>query len=175
MKLTKKIMKEQLLDKFGTVSVPSSVTLHVAEAHDNWDYKHDAVYRQNDHKGHWKDIPEEHVLKNLNAFSHLTSEGLLYYLPAFMYWVLLQDTEDKKVKQALDSIISALSHVPQNLKEYQKKQFSLFTREQIQVCVQFLEYLVENNIQGDCYFKNSILKILERRWYRDYTFLHDEK
>ena len=48
--------KEQVIEliqsAFDGVPQPDKLTLHVAEAHDNWDYDNDAIHWKKDHLSH---------------------------------------------------------------------------------------------------------------------------
>ena len=53
---------------FDGVPIPREVTLHVADAHDGYDYDHDPEHRAKDFIGRWQDVPAEHPV----SYTHLT-------------------------------------------------------------------------------------------------------
>ena len=52
---------EDLIDiienAFDGVTQPDEITLHVAEAHDNYDYDNNLKHRKKDYIGRWQDVP----------------------------------------------------------------------------------------------------------------------
>ena len=162
---------KEIEEAFKEVETPTDLTLFVAEAHDDYDYDNDASHRLKDHKGEWQDLPEEHILACQNALPHLGPEGVQYYTPAFMSWVL-NNYKSSNREWVIDGTIYHLGTVSQNLKKHKEHQFSLFTENQIKACVSFLKYFVKNDPEGKYVDTNHIKKALERRWYREYSFLN---
>ena len=150
-------------EAFSDVPVPSKMTLHVAEAHDDYDYDHDTEHRKKDHLGHWMDIPETHFLKCQNALAHLDKEGIQYYLPALMIWVLKNYKEDYWI---ISTTLYTLGTNDKNSStyDYNNERYSLFTKKQIQACIDFLKYLVTHDPHGDYIDTEHIKKALELRW-----------
>ena len=77
-------LKELIRKAFDKVPFPGKISLHVAQAHDDYIYDKDAYYGKFDHRGQWQDIPAEHIENCPNALSYLEPDGLRYYLPAYM-------------------------------------------------------------------------------------------
>jgi hypothetical protein len=71
---------------FDGVPVPDAAhrTIHQAEAADNYE----SCDRSRDHLGRWQDLPDDHLLTNQWALSHLDDQGMHYYLPALMSFAL---------------------------------------------------------------------------------------
>ena len=46
---------------FDGVEQPTDITLHVAEAYDDYDYENDAIHRKKDFNGPWQQLPSEHI------------------------------------------------------------------------------------------------------------------
>ncbi|MBI39755.1 MAG: hypothetical protein CMF59_09155 [Leptospiraceae bacterium] len=129
---------------FHGVPQPAKITLHVAEAHDNYDYGHDADHRKKDYRGPWQEIPDEHIENCQCALSYLDPEGFRFYLPAFMVWYLKNYKNSRKVK--LDNALYALdtySGEPR-LEGHKKEQFSLFSPEQLAACAAFVAFLADD-------------------------------
>lgn len=145
---------------FDGVPPPEELTLHAAEAHDDWGYDNDALHRKKDHTGRWQDVPDEHLYNCQHALSYLDKVGMRYYLPAFMSWYLRGYTDQAKVP--LDNALYALdphSGDPR-LQDYHKERFSLFNDEQMAACAAFVRYCAEeptgmadNRFAYDIYFQ----------------------
>lgn len=160
--MKKQNLIEKIQNAFHGVKRPHEITLHVAEAHDNSDYDHDSEHRKKDHQGPWQTLPQEHLLFCQNALPHLDAEGMPYYLPAFMCWTVENYNSSKA--SLIDATIYALGTTTEKLKSYQDMQFSLFTENQKQACVDFLQYLLEVDPNGTFVDSQQIRKALERRW-----------
>ena len=84
--------KEELIkfieNSFDGVENSKAITLHVAEAHDNYDYENDKKHREKDFIGSWQNVPSEHIKSCQNALSYVDKFGMRYYLPAYMVWYL---------------------------------------------------------------------------------------
>ncbi|MBU44028.1 MAG: hypothetical protein CMN76_12470 [Spirochaetaceae bacterium] len=140
--------KEQVIEliqsAFDGVPQPDKLTLHVAEAHDNWDYDNDAIHWKKDHKGPWQDVPDDHLEECQFALSYLDPVGFRYYLPAFMVWYLRNYSHPGRVP--LDNALYALErsvHEPKR-KEFDDKKYSLFSEEQLRACAAFVRLLAED-------------------------------
>lgn len=160
--------KEELLkiidDAFDGVEQPKEITLHVAEAHDAYDYEHDGDHRKNDYFGPWQNVPEEHIKKCQDALSYLEKVGFRYYLPAYMVWYLKNMENDDEVWT--DNALYALDNYPRDseLSRHKKEQLSLFNTKQLRACAQFVKYCAEDETGfADTYFAK---KKYERFWYQ---------
>lgn len=80
---------------FDGVPQPKDITLHVAEAHDDYDYSNNAYHRKSDFIGPWQNIPEGHLQECQSALSYFDKVGLRFYLPAYMIWYLRNLGTDK--------------------------------------------------------------------------------
>ena len=124
---------------FDGVPQPTDITLHVAEAHDNYDYSQDEIHRKKDHIGRWQDVPKAHIQACQCALSYVNKIGMRFYLPAYMTWYL---THFGTSEIGSDHTLYSLDNHPneQNLSEYHKERFSLFTPEQLKACALFMKY-----------------------------------
>lgn len=149
---------------FQGIPAPALLTLHVAEAHDSNDYDHDQTHHKKDHLGNWEDIPEHHLLKCSCALAHLNKEGIQYYLPAYMVWVLKNYEQYRKFDVMIDSVFFTLGTNPVNAPthDYDVERFSLLTKSQIQCCIDFLQYFVDTAPKGMNLLQ--IKRALEHRW-----------
>lgn len=146
---------------FDGVPQPDDITLHVAEAHDNYDYDHNAKHREKDFIGRWQDVPSEHIQRCRAALSFVDKVGMRYYLPAYMTWYLRNFGSDVVFD---DGALYALDNHPTDpqLSEYHRERFSLFTPEQLRACALFVKYCSEDTTGfTDEYFAK---KKYERYW-----------
>tara|TARA_B100001939_G_scaffold283511_1_gene252842 strand:+ start:24265 stop:24759 length:495 start_codon:yes stop_codon:yes gene_type:complete len=129
---------------FQGVPQPSEITLHVAEAHDNYDYGQDSEHRKKDFQGPWQEVPEEHIENCQCALTYLDPVGFRFYLPAFMVWYLRHYKNSNKVK--LDNALYALetySGEPR-MEQYKQEKFSLFNSDQLAACAAFVAFLADD-------------------------------
>ncbi len=140
---------KQIEAAFDGVERPRELTLHVAEEHDNHDYSNDTTHRAKDHDGLWQDIPAEHLMDCHWGLSHLGADGLPYYLPAAMTWVLgnFRDTDSLLVDWTIYQLNPYL--IDGNLCAHFDNRFRLFTMAQWCACRSFLEFLLHEDPRGD--------------------------
>ncbi|KPQ39198.1 MAG: hypothetical protein HLUCCO16_09150 [Phormidium sp. OSCR] len=141
---------------FEGVPQPQDLTLHVAEAHDDYDYGNDEEYRRLDYRGRWQDVPNEHIKACQSALSYLDKVGMRFYLPAFMVWYLRYFRTEEVWS---DNTLYSLGTYGQNpgLAEYQKQRFSLFTPQQMRACAQFVKFCAKDTTGfSDDYFAQTI-------------------
>jgi len=147
---------------FDGVDAPKEITLHVAEAHDDYDYDNDAEHRKKDFVGNWQDIPAEHLKSCQTALSYVDKVGMRYYLPAYMIWYLRHFGNTDEIE--FDHPLYSLDHYPKNetLSKYHIERFSLFTPEQLRACALFVKYCSEDETDfTDAYFAK---KKYDRYW-----------
>lgn len=143
---------------FEGVPQPDEITLHVAEAHDDYDYDHDEEHRKNDYIGRWQDVPAEHIQMCQAALSYVEKVGMRFYLPAYMVWYL-RNLGSSKVWS--DHVLYSLDNHPHDLglSAYHKERFSLFTPEQLRACALFIKYCANDlSGHGDPYFAEKKYK-----------------
>ena len=165
--MNKTELKQIITKAFDGVSYPQNITLHVAQVHDSYDYDNDAKWKQLDYIGRWQDIPNEHITRCCNALSYLEPDGLRYYLPAFMIWVIDNWENFEEVSWSHDATILTF-HVHKDFEDHKTNQFSLFNDQQYHACACFLKFCIEKE---DAYM-DDIVKCLERRWSKMYKFLN---
>jgi hypothetical protein len=134
---------------FDGVKRPKVLTLHVADAHDSSDYSNDKLHRAKDYDGRWQDIPDEHLLSCHWGLSHLGADGLQFYLPAAMTWVLknFRDSNSFLVDATIYQL--ACNRDNEKLAEYYDRRFQLFTAAQWHACRSFLEFLLIEDAEGN--------------------------
>jgi hypothetical protein len=150
-------------DAFKGVTQPKSITLHVAQAHDDYDYLNNSKHRKNDYIGDWNNVPSEHLAKCRDALSYLDAEGIRFYLPAYMVWVL----KDFGKHDIDDFVLYALDNSPNNkeLNDYFKKRFSLLDSKQMRACALFVKYCAEEDPE-DLIDVSFARKKFDRFWYQ---------
>lgn len=148
---------------FENVPQPEDITLHVAQAHDDYDYDNNSTHRKKDFIGKWQNIPTEHLAKCTSALSFVDAVGMRFYLPAYMVWVL----NNFGKLEIDDFVLYALDNHPNDseLKDYFKERFSLFNEQQMQACALFVRYCAEEDPDDliDVYFAK---KKYDRFWYQ---------
>jgi hypothetical protein len=140
---------DEIYAAFDGVERPKELTLHVAEEHDNYDYSNDVMRRAKDYDGRWQDIPSEYLLRCNWGLSHPGADGLPYYLPAAMTWVLknFRDTNELLVDWTIYQLNP--NRDDKGLAERYDSRFQLFTSTQWYVCRTFLEYLLYEDPEGN--------------------------
>lgn len=151
-------------EAFDGVEQPQEITLHVAEAHDDYDYAHDREHKKKDYFGPWQKVPFEHIEKCQDALGYVDKIGMRYYLPAYMVWYLKNIGNDNVIWT--DNSLYALDNDPgdPSLLEYMKERFSLFDSKQLRACALFIKYCAEETSGfSDTEFAK---KKYERYWYQ---------
>lgn len=148
---------------FDGAPQPEDITLHVAEAHDVYDYDHDKEHRRKDYIGRWQDVPREHIRNCQSALSFVNKTGMRFYLPAYMIWYLKNFGSDEVWSD--HTLYSLDNHAKDpKLAEYHKERFSLFTPEQLSACATFVKFCANDETDfTDTYFAK---KKYERYWSR---------
>ena len=135
-------IKNIIIQAFDNVSYPKNITLYVAQSHDNHEYDEDEKYKKSDFVGKWQDIPDSHIEDCYCALSHLEPDGVRFYLPAFMLWVL--DNYEAKEEEVSYATFSAfMKFKSKGLENFHNEQFSLFNKKQKYACAMFLKYFID--------------------------------
>ena len=140
-------LKKEIIEAFKDVSFPSHCGIHAAEAID--DRVSDPIElrkitKKMDFSGKWWDIPEEHISGNSLGFNYLDSEGVLYYLPAFMLLAI-----EKPIYKNLHTLAWELSPTVElepddkGLYKHFREKFSKITGNKRIVCIKFMHFLKE--------------------------------
>jgi hypothetical protein len=149
-------------EAFDGVEQPHDITLHVAEAHDEYDYNHDEEHRRKDFFGPWQQVPAEHIRKSQEALSYVDKVGMRFYLPAYMVWYLRNLGNKEEVRS--DHTLYSLDNHPSDpgLSAYHRERFSMFSPVQLKACALFIRFCAED----DSGFTDSEFarKKYERHW-----------
>ena len=135
---------ETISNAFAGVPQPEEITLHVAEAQDNYDYAGAELHRKKDFRGPWQEVPEQHLENCQYALSYLDPVGFRFYLPAFMVWYLKNYQDPNKVK--LDNTLYALDPYidDQAMRKHKEELFALLTPQQLSACARFVSFLAHD-------------------------------
>ena len=160
--MTKAELIKLIEDSFDGVEQPQDLTLHVAEAHDGYDYDHDDEHRRKDFFGRWQDVPSEDIQNCQTALSYLDKVGMRYYLPAYMVWYLKNCEKTNAVLG--DHTLYSLDNHPNDpkLAEYHRERFSLFDEDQMNACAKFVKFCAED--KSGFTDSNFARKKFERYW-----------
>ena len=142
--MDKEILIQHITEAFNGVEQPLDITLHVAEAHDQWDYQNNHVHRRHDYFGLWQNIPLKHIRSCQHALSYVEKVGMRFYLPAYMIWYLRNYENSDQVKS--DHVLYSLDPYleDKNLLENHKERFSLFSPKQLGMCALFVKFCAED-------------------------------
>ena len=150
-------------EAFEGVPQPVTITLHAAQAHDDYDYENDVNHRKKDFIGEWNSVPTEHLAKCRDALSYLDATGMRFYLPAYMVWVL----KDFGKLDIVDYVLYAFDNHPNDdeLGKYFKERFSLFNEKQLRACALFVKYCGEDDPE-DLIDASFAKKKYDRFWHQ---------
>jgi uncharacterized protein (TIGR02996 family) len=121
---------------FDSVPAPDDAhrTIEQAEAADNYE-EHD---RSGAHLGRWQELPDDHLLANQWALSHLDEQGIHYYVPAAMCFALRHHISHNAADHWItESLEYTLQPSGANLRDYEQRRFALFDRAQRQAIYAF--------------------------------------
>jgi uroporphyrinogen-III synthase len=165
MAINRQALIKTIQDAFDGVEQPKDITLHVAEAHDGYDYDNDDRHRIKDFIGAWQNVPEAHIQDCQNALSYVNKIGMRFYLPAYMVWYLNKlATGEINSDHTLYTLDNHEGN-PQ-LSDYFKERFSLFTAKQLQACALFVKFCFTDDnalIYSDSDFAT---KVYEKFWHQ---------
>lgn len=163
----------QIIAAFANVERGDGVTLHEARLiDDNCEdrNKYDKA-RKKDTEQNWNDIPDDKIIDFGDTLPFLNAEGFRFYLPAFMVYSLNNIELSTYARVAVEMMLT-FDVEKDNVSfavEFIKKKTSLLTKEQIDCCINFLEYMME---LGDyyCISSKDIRRSLQVFWYKQDTW-----
>lgn len=96
--------------------------------------------REKDERRNWNNLSYKDISHCESSLSFFDAKGMLFHLPVYLIFDLLQDEIYKSQGIYVPDILFTLSH---NLEgEYQKERFSLLNSYQIKCVIHFLEYQI---------------------------------
>lgn len=152
---------EQIRTAFREVRIEDGVTLHEAEAIDDYGTYGSAEERKaarlKDPESRWQDVPDEKIEK-MQVFPFLDVKGTRFYIPAYMIWTL------KNFERSTSVSVDATLHVFRR-PGHESEIFSvLFNEEQSRAILRFLKFVA---VHGEKYTDAKFLrKAIEKYWVR---------
>ena len=143
----------EITSAFAGVSLGDGVTLHQARAIDDYQSKeHQRAVRVNDTEQSWQEISDDKMCAFDDVFNFLDAKGWVFYIPAYMIWVLrhLDDQTDEH---------SGLNYMTVFAVTDRPRPELLNSRQRRAVC-SFLHYLSENSDD----WRQDADDALERYW-----------
>jgi hypothetical protein len=123
---------------FQRVRLDDGITLHQARALDNWEPDEAAAaMRMKDTESHWSEVPDEKLRCFNNVLNFLDGKGWVFYIPAFMIWVLrhLDDTTGEHRDLGWSTVYSITNGGTRS---------RLLNADQAQSVCRFLQYLARH-------------------------------
>lgn len=158
--------KESLLndirEAFGRVSFPSHMGIRAAMAVDNWVSSKEELIRitsEEDIIADWWNIPYEELDECVLGLSYLDSDGIEFYLPAYMCRMIVQPEQSK-----YPILLSILDPNPiwneAQLRDLYETRFRKIDRAKKSVCRLFMEDLKSTYLDNRKDISNQVDQIL---------------
>jgi dUTPase len=167
--------KNNLIDEiykaFGDIEFPIHCGLQGALAKDEWiddDIEIAKITQEKDIKGKWWEIPYRELDNIHLAQCYLDAKGVLFYLPAFLLYLL-----NDKSKRKYHALLSWLNPPNQLDDEYELypyfiEQFSLLNKSQKDVSIKVLKYIKRYIINPkDTITQQEIEEILKNKFWQN--------
>jgi hypothetical protein len=120
---------------FANVELGNGVTLHQARAMDDYESEAQQLFvRSNDTEPYWCEIPDDKLKHFHDVLVFMDDEGWVFYIPAFMTWILrhLDDPTDEHSGLDWSAILSLTDP---------GARVSLLNEDQSKCVCRFLRYL----------------------------------
>ncbi len=132
---------EEILTAFEGVQREDGITLHEAQALDNYGEREERNRaRAMDTETRWQDVPTEDISRGDNVLSFLDPKGFRYYFPAYLIWYLTSEDDSN----TYDSILCFLADDPTTKYDrYYLSRLALLTLEQCKAIAHFLLFVAE--------------------------------
>lgn len=141
---------------FEAVRLGDGVTLHQARALDDYaGAEAAAAARANDTETFWWDVPDEKLRYFDDVLNFLDEKGWVFYIPAFLTWVLRHlDDEDDRHSGLKSMTIYSITMQPEHSR--------LLDAAQARSVCRFLQFLAQHE-EG---WREEALEALEQCWGR---------
>ena len=162
------MLRERLIEEiqrvFDGVSREDGITLHEADAIDDWETEQEILRaRRKDRDLRWQDVPDEEIEEHCHSLAHLDAKGLRYYLPAFMRWILRHGRDSGSL--SVDFTIYTLCPRDEpRLRDYFHERLGGLVEHEARVVCRFLRFLLEHE-QDSCDL-DAAREALDRHWAR---------
>ena len=161
-------IKKEIKSAFKDATFPTHLGIRAAEVIDDWVSDPEVlkeITKKEDFKGNWWDIPEEHISGNGLGFNYLDSEGIEYYLPAFMTLAI-----EKPIYKNLNTLLYALdpgyNDDEVDLYKHYCDRFSRVKGKRKEVTFKFLHYLREQLEIISIYDLEHINKVIAHDYWQ---------
>ncbi|MDD4150288.1 MAG: hypothetical protein PHE33_09685 [Bacteroidales bacterium] len=127
---------------FQNVKLEDGVGLWEGQGLDDYsDKKTILELRKKDERNNWNDIPYKDISFCQSSLSFFDAKGMRFCLPKFLLFDILQEQIYQEQGISAPDVIFTLCY---NINgEYQKSRFSLFSKQQIECIIYFLEYKLQ--------------------------------
>ena len=166
MKNTEQEIIAEIEEAFVGVPFPKT-TLHEAELVDETlfrDVTDDEIETaiKKDKVSHWNEVLPSHIEECEAAFSHLTPDGFLFYMPAYMCYVLESLGTKGDNSNAYDKTLThlELSDEP-SLRSYCLERFKMFNEKQSIAVLSYLKRIKEISSADDA---KTIDAAIDKYW-----------
>ena len=140
---------------FDTYSLDGGISLREAKGIDSYESKSALKKaRMLDEKNDWRNIPYRDIENIPSIFSFLDAKGVMFYLPAFMIYIIKNHDFDKSNVEE-DVIFSLSSDIGST---WFKGRFKLIEKKHKNAIVSFLKWYRSID---DCCYRKEIEKALE--------------
>lgn len=127
---------------FDGISRADGITLHEAKAIDRYASVDELERaRAKDCESRWQDVPDEAIEGGGDSLTHFDAEGLRYYLPAYMRWILRSGTqsESNSSRYTIYTLTPSIE-----LRDYFEERIALFSHVECGVICRFLRFVLEH-------------------------------
>ena len=109
-------------------------------------------------------MPAEHLIKCAMGLTHLQADGVRFYLPAAMIWVIknFRDSDSMLVDWTIYQL--AADRDDPNLSQRFDRRFGLFNPAQRSACRSFLKFLLSEDPDGDFIDATVAAEALAEEW-----------
>jgi hypothetical protein len=146
--MTKNELITKIRTAFKDIKLEDGIGLWEGQGIDDYaDEEEILKLRSKDERNNWDNISYEDIAYASSSLSFFDAKGMRFCLPKFLIFNLLSDEIFKEKGFSSPDVIFTLGY---NLNdEYQKARFSLFTKQQIETIIHFLEYKLEKIVSTD--------------------------
>ncbi len=145
----------EISSAFADVTLSDGITLHQARAIDDYESKADQIaVRVNDLEQRWQELPDDKLCSFDDVFNFLDEKGWVFYIPAYMIWVL------RHLDDEFDSPHAGLEYMAIYSIIFRDERSALLTPGQGRAVCRFLCYLARHAP----YHKDEVEEALGRCW-----------
>ena len=141
--MTKEELITEIRTTFKDIKLDDGVGIWEGQGLDDYvDEKTILELREKDERNNWDNIPYKDLDYCQSSLSFFDAKGMRFCLPKFLIFDILNEQISKEQNISCPDLLFTLGY---NLnEEYQKSRFSLFTNQQIETIIHYLEYNLED-------------------------------